>query len=182
VITVSGTSLLARTRCGRSQGSHREISGGNVDARPRKARLQLDRWEAKPTTGRFGAEAPVIPEELVASRHPMRPIGDRHRPAGRSHAGHRRSPYLFRFTTSTDTSKASSADDGSGRVRAKRSSSQRQFGDVCGWIASGSTCHIDGLVVRAEGVVLLASRLPTAVAVRRSRRSRSMVNASRGKS
>ena len=57
----------------------------------------------------------------------------------------------FRFTTSTDTWKTSSADDGSGRVPARRSSSQRQFSDVWGWIASGSTCHIEGLVVTSRG-------------------------------
>ena len=30
-MTVSGTSVLARTRCGRSQASHREIPGGSVE-------------------------------------------------------------------------------------------------------------------------------------------------------
>jgi hypothetical protein len=58
-----------------------------------------------------------------------------------------------------------------------------QFGDVCGWIASGSTCQIDGLIVMSRGscapgftIAYCCSRPATSVAKHGDRVTRKVLS------
>jgi hypothetical protein len=106
-------------------------------------------------------------------------LGDR--PAGQSHAGHRRSPYLFRFTTSTFRRQAALmiGRDAHGRGDLPLNASSAMSG---GGSPQVRRVHRQSRCYELRELCPCGSRLPTAVGVLRPRRSRSMVNASRGKS
>ena len=61
VMTVSGTSVLARTRCGRSHASHREMPGGSVERMIPSNR----RWPRVFSMALIGSGSPTAPSAVA---------------------------------------------------------------------------------------------------------------------